>query len=67
MFCHKQMYQIFKNGDGLSVPFLGTFSHTKNWGRFVLGADRPGDVSSWGWIVTKIVETDRQRTDFLVF
>jgi hypothetical protein len=40
MFCHKQIYQSFENGDGLSV--------TKFVGRFVtksVGTLRPGDAS----------------------
>jgi hypothetical protein len=43
------MYQIFENGDGLSVPIFRGVLLQKNLGHFVQGMDRPGDGSSKGW------------------
>jgi fido (protein-threonine AMPylation protein) len=51
MFCHKEMYHIFENGNGLSVLIFGDILSQKievilSWRRIMQGTDRPGDGSS---------------------
>jgi hypothetical protein len=61
MNCHKKMYQIVQNGDGLSVTIFGDVLSQKYWGHLIQGMDHPGDGSSRGRFVLGMDRLGKDR------